>query len=208
MSALQDCFECTEWSIFKEAATDNQRTNVEEYAASVSDYISWCMENETATKTIVTRANQKPWMTKEVRAKLRERNAAFKSGDAVALRSTRANLKHAIRDAKRAHSRKIQGLFQDSNDTRKLWQGIQSVTDYKPPPSSCQNDTGFLNELNNFFGRFEELNSNPARKATPHPDEQALRLETSAVRKVLRKVNARKAAGPDNIPGPEGQDQC
>ncbi|CAG5984407.1 unnamed protein product [Menidia menidia] len=92
------------------------------------------MENETAAKTIVTRANQKPRMTKEVRAKLRERNAEFKSGDAVALRSTRANLNRVI--AKRAHSRKIQGLFQDSNDTRKLWQGIQSVTDYKPPPSS------------------------------------------------------------------------
>ncbi|CAG5866946.1 unnamed protein product [Menidia menidia] len=61
--------------------------------------------------------------------------------------------------------------------------------------------TLILNELNNFFGRFEELNSNPARKVTPQPDEQALRLETSAVRKVLRKVNAWKAAGPHNIPG-------
>ncbi|CAG5984417.1 unnamed protein product [Menidia menidia] len=29
-SKLEDCFECTEWSIFKEAATDNQCTNVEE----------------------------------------------------------------------------------------------------------------------------------------------------------------------------------
>ena len=37
--ALQDCFECTEWSMFREAATDNQHTDVREYAASVSGYI-------------------------------------------------------------------------------------------------------------------------------------------------------------------------
>ncbi|XP_070814255.1 uncharacterized protein [Chaetodon trifascialis] len=65
MSALQDCFERREWSMFREAATDNQHTNVGEYAASVSGYIQWCMEGVTVTKTIITRANQKPWMTKE-----------------------------------------------------------------------------------------------------------------------------------------------
>lgn len=39
MSALQDCFECTEWSVFREAATNNLSTDVGEYAASVSSYI-------------------------------------------------------------------------------------------------------------------------------------------------------------------------
>lgn len=39
------------------------------------------------------------------------------------------------------------------------------------------------------------------RKAAAHPDEQAVRLETTAVLKALKKVNTLKAAGPDNIPG-------
>ncbi|XP_053702104.1 uncharacterized protein LOC128747907 [Synchiropus splendidus] len=184
ISALQDCFERTDWSMFKDAATDcNQQTDVGEYA------------------TIVTRANQKPWMTKEVRDRLRERNAAFKSGDGTALRSARANLNREIRAAKRTHSRKVQGFFQNASNTRQLWQGIQTVTGYKASPPPCRDDISFLNELNNFFGRFEALNTNPARKAAPHSDEQTLRLDTATVQRTLRKVNASKAAGPDNIPG-------
>lgn len=42
-------------------------------------------------KTIITRANQKLWMNKEVRRRLRKRNTAFKSGEVVALRSARTN---------------------------------------------------------------------------------------------------------------------
>ena len=125
------------------------------------------MEQVTVTKTIITRANQKPWLTKEVCNRLRERNAAF-----------RAYLNQAIRVAKHAHSQKIQAVFQDPSSTRRLWQGIQTVTDYKATPTPCQYDIGFVNELNNFFGRFEALNSSPARKATPHPDKEALRLES------------------------------
>nr|XP_043882686.1 uncharacterized protein LOC122769872 [Solea senegalensis] len=201
MSALQDCFECTDWDMFREAATDSQHTDVEEYAASVTGYIQWCMEEVTVEKTIVTRANQKPWMTKEVRTRLRERNAAFKSGDALALRTARANLNRAIKAAKHAHSQKMQGFLHDPSNSRQLGQGVQTVTDHKATPSPCPDDISFLNELNNFFGRFEVLSNTPARRATPHPDEQALRLETTDVRRALRKVNAQKASGPDNIPG-------
>ena len=131
------CFERADWSMFREAASDNHHTDVGEYVASVSGYIQWCMEQVTVTQTIVTRANQKPWMAKEVRDRLREHNAAFKSGDATALRSARANLNRAIRVAKRVHSQKIQGLFQDPNNTRQLWQGIQTVTDYKARMTSA-----------------------------------------------------------------------
>ena len=184
-----------------EAATDSEHTDVEEYASTVCAYILKCAEDVAVTKTVITRANDKPWMTKEVRAALRERDGAFRSGDAGALREARANLNRTIKAAKRAQGQQIHGFFQDPNNTRRLWQGIQSVTGYKATPSPCQDNISFLNELNQFFGRFEELNTTPARKAIPHPDEQALRLETVDVQKTLRRVNARKAAGPDNIPG-------
>ena len=97
VSALHDCFGCTDWDIFKTAATVDNTIDVEEYAESVSANIQKCMEDVSATKTVTTRANQKPWMTNEVRAKLRARNVAFKSGDGEALRSARANLNCAIR---------------------------------------------------------------------------------------------------------------
>lgn len=39
IEALQDCFECTDWDMFKDAATVNQHTQIEEYAQIVLAYI-------------------------------------------------------------------------------------------------------------------------------------------------------------------------
>ncbi|KAK3533972.1 hypothetical protein QTP70_034978, partial [Hemibagrus guttatus] len=40
ISALQDCFECIDWDIFREAATNGDTTDLEEYTSSVTSYIS------------------------------------------------------------------------------------------------------------------------------------------------------------------------
>ena len=147
------------------------------------------------------RPPMKPWMTTEVRGMLRARNAAFKSGDVVALRSARANLNRVVRLAKRAHGQKIQSFFHDPKNTKRMWQGIKSITDYKTASPPCDNNIEFLNKLNNYFGRFEALNNTPASKGIPHCEEKALSLDIVDVRRSLKGVNARKATGPDNIPG-------
>ncbi|KAF7665898.1 hypothetical protein LDENG_00128220 [Lucifuga dentata] len=82
-----------------------------------------------------------------------------------------------------------------------MWQGIQSITDYRAATPLCEDNTAFLNELNKYFGQFEALNDAPVRKTIPHPGEQALSLDVADVRGTLRRINTRKAAGPDNIPG-------
>ncbi|KAI3351053.1 hypothetical protein L3Q82_005595 [Scortum barcoo] len=69
------------------------------------------------------------------------------------------------------------------------------------PSPACGNDTDFLNDLNNFFGRFEALNSTPAEKEVPLQEETALCLASADVRRTLKRVKTRKAPGPDNIPG-------
>lgn len=112
MEALQDCFDCTDWEIFKTAATYNHHINIDEYAESVLAYISKCTEDVSVMKNIITRANQKPWMTVEVHKMLKPRNLAFRSGDKEALRTARANLNRA-KSAKRAHNQKAQGQLHD-----------------------------------------------------------------------------------------------
>ena len=82
-----------------------------------------------------------------------------------------------------------------------MWQGIQSVTDYKPSPPPCEDNTDFLNSLNTFFSRFEENNTTTPTKKPVNPDSTTLQLDPADVRTTLLKVNPRKAAGPDNIPG-------
>ena len=140
-------------------------------------------------------------MTGDVHRLLKARNAAFTAGDEAALRTTRANLSRGIREAKRQYSRRIAHHFSDSRDTRSLWQGLQTIMDYKPTLQTCNNSTPLLNELNNFFTRFEAHNSTPAMKSPLPPGEQALTLSPDKVRSTLSRINARKASGPDNIPG-------
>ncbi|KAL0202592.1 hypothetical protein M9458_000610, partial [Cirrhinus mrigala] len=64
-SKLQDCFQYADWNMFREAATYNNHTDLHEYTETVTAYIKKCIDDVTVTKTITTRANQKPWMTAE-----------------------------------------------------------------------------------------------------------------------------------------------
>ncbi len=150
-SALQDCFQDTDWNMFKEAATYNNHTDLQEYTETVTAYIKYCIDDVTVTKTITTRANRKPWMTAEVRGLLKTRDEAFRSGDKAALKTARANLSRGIKNAKRLYGNKINNQFTNSRDTRSLWQGIQTITDYKPPPQACDDDTSLPDALNHFI---------------------------------------------------------
>ena len=85
--------------MLREAATTNGSTDLEEYTASVTGFISKCIDDITVIKTITTRSNQKPWMTAEVCAPLRARDIAFRAGDQETLSAPRSELAQAIRDA-------------------------------------------------------------------------------------------------------------
>ncbi len=169
-SALQDCFQDTDWNMFKEAATYNNHTDLQEYTETVTAYIKYCIDDVTVTKTITTRANRKPWMTAEVRGLLKTRDEAFRSGDKAALKTARANLSRGIKNAKRSYGIKINNHFTNSRDTRSLWQGIQTITDYKPPPQACDDDTSLPDALNHFYSRFEMQNNTSAQKLPTPPN--------------------------------------
>ncbi len=166
---------------------------------TVTAYITRCIDDVTVTKTINVRANQKPWLTGEAYRLLKARNAAFRAGDEEGLKTARANISRGIREAKRQYSRRIAHRFSDSRDTRSLWQGIQTIMDYKPPPQTCDSTIPLLHELNAFFARFEAQNSTTAQKAPPPPGDQVMMLSDDV--RSLSRINAHKAPGPDNIPG-------
>ncbi len=137
----------------------------------------------------------------EVYRLLKARNATFRAWDEEGLKTARANLSRGIREAKRQYSRRIAHHFSDSRDTRSLWQGIQTITNYKPPPQTCDSTISLLNELNAFFARVEAQNSTTAQKTPPPPGNQVMTLSPDSMRRSLSRINARKAPGPDNVPG-------
>ena len=71
--------------MFKKETTCNNHTDIEEY----TDTVTSCMKSIdelTHTKTIIIRANLKPWLTGDVHQLLRTRDNAFRAGDKTGLR--------------------------------------------------------------------------------------------------------------------------
>ncbi len=179
-SSLQDCFQDTEWNMFKEAATYNNHTDLQVYTETVTAYIKKCIDDVTVTKTITTRANQKPWVTAEVCRLLKIRDETFRSGDKAALKTARANLSHGIKKVKHQYAKKINNNFSHRKDTRTLWQAIQTITDYKPTPQASDDDTSLPDALNHFYSRFEIQNDTPAQKLLTSPNDQVLKVKSQS----------------------------
>uniref|UniRef100_A0A674NYU7 Reverse transcriptase domain-containing protein n=1 Tax=Takifugu rubripes TaxID=31033 RepID=A0A674NYU7_TAKRU len=202
-SVLQDRFQHTDWSMFTPQGScgSHTHTDIDNFTSTVLDHITTTIDSITTTKRITTYPNQKPWMNKEVRLLLKVRNTAFRSGEAQAYSTARANLRRGIKKAKHTYKRKIEGHF-SSSDPRRMWQGIQAITDYKPNNSSpTVMDTTFLNELNTFYARFEKDDKDTATRTPVPADHQPITLSSTAVYTALSRINPRKAAGPDGIPG-------
>ena len=175
--------------MFKQAATYNNPTDIEEHTNTGTSYIRKCINDVTHTSTIITRTNWKPWLTEEVN-QLSTRDNAFRAGNETGLRTARAYLSRGIRKAKQDYAEKITCHFKDSRDARSLWQGIQTITDYKPAPQICVDDISLLNNLNSFFARFAAtINTNP-QKTPPTPHDHVLCLSAAHVKRPLSRFGS------------------
>ncbi len=199
-STLQDCFQCTDWNMFKEAATYNNHTDLHEYTETVTAYIKKCIDDVTVTKTITTRANQKPWMTAEVRGLLKTRDEAFRSGDKAALKTARANLSCGIK-MQNGHMLKKSTITSQTAEThgacgKPFRPSLTTSPRHRPVmrniPPRCTQPL--------LFTVWNAEWHACTKTATP-PNDRALCLSPADVRKTLSRINPRKAAGPDNIPG-------
>lgn len=63
---LSYCFEINDWHMFRDAATNCDRTKLKDFMSSVTSYISTCISDVRASKTIITCTTQKLWLTAEM----------------------------------------------------------------------------------------------------------------------------------------------
>lgn len=157
-------------------------------------YLQFCIDNVTAEKQIKSYPNNKPWMTREVKLCLRDRDSAFRSGN--------VELKRSIKEAKAAYRQKIEGHF-SNGDPQRVWQCIQQLANNKSStsPDNSSTSDSLAEEVNHFFTRFDVSTDETESVLLPSTDSLAPSVSTAEVRKVLRSVNPRKTAGPDGIPG-------
>ncbi len=115
-------------------------------------------------------------------------------------------LRRAVRAAKRRYRQRIESHFQ-LNDSRRMWQGLKTICSSGNNSSAkVKADSLLAEELNTFYGRFEcngggaalpSSASGSSRQSSDH----VFTLSEDEVRRELRRVNIRKAAGPDGITG-------
>ncbi|KAK1786155.1 hypothetical protein P4O66_017870, partial [Electrophorus voltai] len=167
--------------------------------------------------------NQKPWVNKTTRDALNFCTAAYNvgiiSGNMDEYKSAAYGVHRAVREAKRRYGRKLETQFQQSG-SRSLWQGLRTITDYRSPPSGLMSaGESLANELNTFFAHVEATSSSANANSTnannangvigaangacaePTIEQRPLIITESDVRRVFKRVNTRKAAGPDGICG-------
>ncbi|KAI3374559.1 hypothetical protein L3Q82_021139 [Scortum barcoo] len=83
-----------------------------------------------------------------------------------------------------------------------MWAGLKTLTDYKKKISSAEVMSASLpDELNTFYARFES--TSPAVEVQKAQEDHCPPVITRAdVCRTLKRINTRKAPGPDGIPGP------
>ncbi|KAI3362648.1 hypothetical protein L3Q82_001632 [Scortum barcoo] len=116
---------------------DGPDTDINTYTDAVIGYIGKCIDDVVPRITVQTFPNQKPWVNGEVRAKLKARTDAYNSGDLEEYRKSRYALRRAISSAKRQYRDKVESHYKGSN-TRSMWAGLKTLTDYKKKISSAE----------------------------------------------------------------------
>ncbi|KAI4899947.1 hypothetical protein NFI96_008147, partial [Prochilodus magdalenae] len=141
---------------------------------------------------------------------LHSRSTAFVSGNPDVYKKARYDLRRSIKEAKKQYSVKLEHHY-STTDTRGMWQGLKQLTDYQNKHRREINfHTALTDELNDFYARFEALNTEPSKRVlvsdmvvlvSDDSQEPVLTVSSVDVRKILSRVKPRKEAGPNNIPG-------
>ena len=122
-------------------------------------------------------------------------NQSKVTGNMTKYKQRSYSLRKAIKQAKRQYRDKVESQFNGS-DTRGMWQGLQSITDYKRKTSPIADHHALLpDRLNNFFAHFED---NTVPLTPPATKTCRLSFTVANVSKTFKRVNPRLAAG---IPG-------
>ena len=131
---LNACFECTDWDVFLEyGSTLDETTDV------ISSYINFCVDTVLQTKEIKLYPNSKPWITKDLKQLLKERQSALKERDTMKMKLTQKKIDRRIKEEKKKNSEKLEDNFRQGN-SRQCWQNISTITGYKPKKAELRAD--------------------------------------------------------------------
>ncbi len=202
---LQAALDDVDWDMFQASSSD-----VSEFTDVALSFVNTLTEQATETVTIRTFSNQKPWVDRTIRDAVNHRTAAYNagilSGNMSEYKASCYALRRAVRTAKRRYRERIESHFQ-LNDSRRMWQGLKTICSSGNNSSAeVRADPLLTEELNTFYGHFEcnggatlpIIGSGSSRQCS---DDHVITLSEDEIRRELKRVNIRKAAGHDWISG-------
>ncbi len=203
---LQAALDDVDWDMFRASSSD-----VSEFTDVALSFVNMLTKQATETITVRTFPNQKPWVDRTIRAAVNKRTAAYNeallSGNMSEYKASCYALRRAVRAAKLRYRERIESHFQ-LNDSRCMWQGLRTICAFGNKSSAeVRVDPLLADELNTFYGRFEcnggsaTLPISASGSSRQSSDNHVITVSEDEVWKALKKVNVRKAAGPDGITG-------
>ncbi len=203
---LQASLDDVDWDMFRASSAD-----VSKFTDVALSFVNMLTDQATETVTIRTFSNQKPWVDRTIRAAVNQRTAAYNagllSGNISDYKASCYALRRAVRAAKLRYRERIESHFQ-LNGSRRMWQGLKTICSSGNNPSAeVRADPSLAEELNIFYGRFDRnggatlpISASGSSRQSSDADH-VITVSEDEVRRELRRVNIRKAAGPDGITG-------
>jgi len=109
------------------------------------------------TKTVHCFRNNKTWVTKDIKASLNRKKAAFRSGDKEEMKKVQKELRENITEGKECYRRKLERKHQQKN-LREVWSGMRTITGHGAKTiHGREGNLDEANELNLFFNRFDDV---------------------------------------------------
>ena len=147
------------------------------------------------SKTIKVFANNKPWVTKEIKSVLNKKKLAFRNKDKDNIKLVQKEVKREIEKGKCECKNKIEEKF-DTNHMKSVWKGMNMMSGR----TKSDNDN-YADELNSCYTRFdchdfskerEDIMQELRRNATSEPQPHIVIVESS-VFKLMNKVNPKQS---------------
>ena len=149
------------------------------------------------TKTIRSYHNDKPCSNTYIKHKLQAKQDAYKDNDKD--KKARYAAEKAVKTGKAKYRDKLEENL-TANNSKNIWQGLKAITNYKPSPkNTTATDANPPDRLNDFYSRFNKLNTTSPSSITPFSSLPPFTVDENVVRSMFQRLNSRKAADPDNI---------
>ncbi len=187
------------------------QSDVSEFTEVAVSFVNTLTEQATETITVRTFPNQKPWVDRSIRDAVNKRTATYNeallSGNMSEYKTSCYALRRAVSAAKHRYKERIESHFQ-LNDSRRMWQGLRTICAFGNKSSAVVSaDPSLAEELNTFYGRFDcnggsaALPISASGSSRQRSENHVITVTEDEVRRALKGVNIRKAAGPDGITG-------